>query len=153
MQDVPRYGRELGCTNYLGVGGAYGKVQDGDPNPFHRPLAPYTGIYYANSWTRCADITDGLSHTLAFGEAMGGLHNDGTRDVKLSWLGTGWLATRWALAPSTGGSLWQFQSRHDGVVNFAFADGSVRGISRTADYWAYIAASGMADGGVPSDDF
>jgi len=46
-----------------------------------------------------------------------------------------------------------FQSNHGDIVNFAFADGSVRGISRTADYWAFIAASGIADGKPMSDDF
>jgi prepilin-type processing-associated H-X9-DG protein/prepilin-type N-terminal cleavage/methylation domain-containing protein len=150
--DVPGYGRELGCTNYLGVGGAYGQVQIGDPNPYHAPFVPYKGIYYANSRTRVADVTDGTSNTLAFGETLGGVHNDGSREMKLSWMGAGWLGTKWALAPSNDGSFWQFQSRHSGVVNFAFADGSVRGISQTADYWAYIAASGMADG-EPASDF
>src|SRR5262249_9912369 len=52
VYDVPGYGRELGCTNYLGVGGAYGAVQPGDPNPAHTPWVPYTGIYYANSQTK-----------------------------------------------------------------------------------------------------
>jgi prepilin-type N-terminal cleavage/methylation domain-containing protein/prepilin-type processing-associated H-X9-DG protein len=157
VYDVPGYGRELGCTNYLGVGGAYGVVQPGDPNPIHVPWVPYTGIYYANSRTRFADITDGTSNTIAFGEALGGLHNDGTREMKLSWMGAGWLPTKWGLAPSYGPqgndySLWQFGSRHGGVVNFAFADGHVQGISRTADFWAYIAASGKADG-KPLSDF
>jgi prepilin-type N-terminal cleavage/methylation domain-containing protein/prepilin-type processing-associated H-X9-DG protein len=158
VHDVPRYGRELGCTNYLGVGGAYGKVQDGDQNPAHSALVPYTGIYYANSQTTLTAITnaDGTSNTLAFGEAMGGLHKDGAREMKYSWMGTGWLPTKWGLAPSYGPQgndyiLWQFQSRHGGIVNFAFADGHVRGISQTADYWTYIAASGMADG-VPFSD-
>jgi prepilin-type processing-associated H-X9-DG protein/prepilin-type N-terminal cleavage/methylation domain-containing protein len=153
VYNIPGYGAELGCTNYVGVGGAYGQVQAADPNPAHAPWAPYTGIYYANSRTRLAAITDGAFNTLAFGEALGGLHNDGSREQKLSWMGAGWLGTRWGLAPNYGPkgddySLWQFQSRHGGVVNFAFADGHVSGISRTADFWAYLAASGMADGAV-----
>jgi prepilin-type processing-associated H-X9-DG protein len=154
--DVPGYGRELGCTNYLGVGGAYGQVQPGDLNPLHAPWVPYRGIYYANSRIRATDITDGTSSTLAFGEALGGLHNDGRREMKYSWMGSGWLPTKWGLAPSYGPQandyvFWQFQSNHGGIVNFAFADGSVRAISRTADYWAFIAASGIADGTPPSD--
>jgi prepilin-type processing-associated H-X9-DG protein len=111
----------------------------------------YTGIYCANSWTKVSDITDGTSTTLAFGEAMGGRLNNGTREFKLSWLGTGWLPTKWGLAPSYGPEgkdyiRWQFQSRHGGIVYFAWADGHVSGISPTAAYWNYIAASGMADG-------
>lgn len=112
----------------------------------------YTGIYYANSKTRATDITDGLSNTMAFGEYLAGVHTNGTRDAELSWMGAGWLATKWGLAPVYGPQgndyidFWQFQSRHGGIVNFAFADGSVRGISQTADFNAFIAASGMNDG-------
>jgi prepilin-type processing-associated H-X9-DG protein len=41
----------------------------------------------------------------------------------------------------------QFQSAHTGrIVNFAFADGHVAGIGITADFNAYIYASGMHDG-------
>ena len=45
---------------------------------------------------------------------------------------------------------WQFSSMHPGIVNFAFADGSVHAISRTADFNVYIYLSGMADGQVCS---
>jgi prepilin-type N-terminal cleavage/methylation domain-containing protein len=153
VHDVPGYGRELGCTNYVGVGGAYGRVEPGDPNPAHNPWRPYTGIFYANSRTKVTAITDGTSNTLAFGEALGGLHKDGTREMKLSWMGTGWLPTKWGLGASYGPwsndyTLWQFQSKHAGVVNFACADGSVRGINQAGDFNAFIAASGMADGTV-----
>ena len=48
--NVPNYGRELGRSNYLGVGGAFGQVQPGDPT--HAQVwVQYTGIYYANSKT------------------------------------------------------------------------------------------------------
>src|SRR5262249_54216304 len=157
---VPGYGAELGCTNYVGVGGAYGEVQRGDQNPNHFPWVPYKGIFYPTSRTTLTAITnaDGASNTLVFGEALGGLHKDGTRDMRLSWMGTGWLPTKWGLAPNFGPqgndyTVWQFQSRHGGIVNFAFADGSVRSISQTADYWSFIAASGMADGQPLADDF
>jgi prepilin-type N-terminal cleavage/methylation domain-containing protein len=157
VYDLPGYGRELGCTNYLGVGGAYGQVQVGDPNPNHTEWTPYTGIYYANSRTRLNDVKDGTSNTLAFGEAMGGRHKDGTREMRYAWMGTGWLPTKWGLAPSYGPNdddyvLWQFQSKHHGIVNFALADGSVRAISQGSDYYVYRAASGMLDG-TPASNF
>ena len=150
VYNIPGYGRELGRTNYLGVGGAYGLVPTSDTG--HQPWAPFTGIYYANSSTRFTDITDGTSNTLAFGESLGGLHNDGSREIELSWMGAGWLATCWGLAPIYGPGAndhdhHQFQSKHTGgIVNFAWADGHVSGISQTADYNAFIYASGMADG-------
>jgi prepilin-type processing-associated H-X9-DG protein len=38
------------------------------------------------------------------------------------------------------------------VVNFAFADGSVRGISQSVDFNVYIYASGKSDGMAFSHD-
>src|SRR5262249_7815458 len=149
---VPGYGKELGRSNYLGVGGAFGEVQPGDPTPAHATWARYKGIYYCNSKTRFDDITDGTSNTLAFGEYLGGLYNNGSREFELAWMGAGWCPTKWGLAPIYGPQQndyynAQFQSMHSGrVVNFAFADGSVRGISTSVDFNVYIYASGMADG-------
>ena len=154
VYNVPAYGAELGRSNYLGVGGAFGVVQPGDPTPLHAAWVPYTGIYYDNSQTRVADVTDGTSNTLAFGEYLGGLHNDGSRDMELSWMGAGWCPTKYGLEPIYGPQnndyfSVQFQSKHiNGVVNFAFADGSVRAISQSVDFNVYIYASGRADGQV-----
>jgi prepilin-type N-terminal cleavage/methylation domain-containing protein/prepilin-type processing-associated H-X9-DG protein len=153
--NVPRYGAELGRSNYLGVMGGFGKVFPDDTG--HSQWAPFTGIYYDNSQTKITDITDGTSNTLAFGEYLGGLHNKGTRDLELAWMGAGCLPTKYGLGPIYGPQQndyfpLQFQSMHSGVVNFAFADGSVRGISRTADFHAFIYASGMADGQVFNPD-
>jgi prepilin-type N-terminal cleavage/methylation domain-containing protein/prepilin-type processing-associated H-X9-DG protein len=151
VQNIPNYGRELGRSNYLGVGGGFGNV---DPNDaFHAQWYPYRGIYYANSRTRITEISDGTSNTLAFGEYLGGLSRTGFRPLELSWMGAGWLPTKYGLAPVYGPqgndyNIWMFQSGHTGLVNFAFADGSVRGISRTTDFNAFLAASGMADGTV-----
>ena len=156
IQNIPNYGHELGRSNYLGVGGAFGNVDRLDA--FHAQFYPFKGIYYANSQTRISEISDGTSNTLSFGEYLGGLSRTGTRPLELSWMGAGWLPTKYGLAPVYGPqgndyNIWMFQSGHTGVVNFAFADGSVRGISQTADFNAFIAASGMADGTVfdPSD--
>jgi prepilin-type processing-associated H-X9-DG protein/prepilin-type N-terminal cleavage/methylation domain-containing protein len=157
VYNVPGYGRELGRSNYLGVMGGYGKVEPDDPGPSHQEFAPFTGIYYANSMTRGAEITDGTSTTLAFGEYLGGLHNNGTREAELAWMGAGCLITKYGLAPIYGPlgndySYWQFQSAHSGMVNFAFADGHVAGISRNPKAFnVFIYASGMHDGQVYND--
>jgi prepilin-type processing-associated H-X9-DG protein len=149
VQNIPNYGREMGRSNYVGVGGAFGNVDSRDA--FHAQWYPFRGIYYANSGTRMTDIMDGASNTLAFGEYLGGLSRKGFRPLELSWMGAGWLPTKYGLSPVYGPqgddyNIWMFQSGHTGVVNFAFADGSVRGISRTADFNAFLAASGIADG-------
>jgi prepilin-type N-terminal cleavage/methylation domain-containing protein/prepilin-type processing-associated H-X9-DG protein len=163
--DVPNFGHELGRTNYLGMGGGYGKIDDSDtvnstpPNDWRQ----FTGIYHSASKSQISSIMDGTSNTVAFGEYVG-VHNDGTRDFTVSWMGAGWLSSRWGLAPvysnnsrdmGTGNDYtWrQWSSRHPGGVNFAYADGSVRSISRSCDYKAWIYTTGMADGRVfnPSD--
>jgi prepilin-type N-terminal cleavage/methylation domain-containing protein/prepilin-type processing-associated H-X9-DG protein len=160
VYNTPGYGAELGRTNYLGVGGAFGKVQEGDPDPAHAALAPYIGIYYDNSQTRIStDITDGTSQTLAFGEFLGAIHNDGSRDYELAWMGAGWCLTKLGLEPIYGRekndyAFPMFQSKHtSGIVNFAFADGSVHGISQSVKLTVFISLSGMRDGQVvnPAD--
>ena len=167
VYNIPGYGAEFGRCNYLGVGGALGKVLPYDNYLDHWQLwGPYTGIYYDNSTTRFSDITDGTSYTLAFGEWLGGFHTTGpdkfgdpppTRDGEPSWMGSGWLGTRWGLLPIYGAKnndyyVSQFQSTHPGnVVHFAFADGSVHGINPSISFAVYIYASGMADGQAISD--
>jgi len=157
--DVPGFGQDTGRANYLGCGGWLGDfsvaAENGKPTNFK-------GIYYRNSKTKFADVTDGQSNTIAFGESLagnGGL--SGTqRDFALTWFGAGCMPTAWGLGYPTGpgGNIqglsydgtypgwFQFSSKHTAVVNFAFNDGSVRGISKSASYWPFINASGMSDG-------
>jgi prepilin-type N-terminal cleavage/methylation domain-containing protein/prepilin-type processing-associated H-X9-DG protein len=159
---VPGFGAELGLTNYIGVGGAFGKVNPNDNYLNHwQRWGPYTGIYYDNSQTRVAHITDGTSNTLAFGEYLGGYRTHTPngwglpppcRGFSVAWMGAGWQGTKWGLQPIYGpqGNDYfdgNFQSMHPGnIVNFAFADGSVHGISTGVDFTTYIYASGMQDG-------
>jgi prepilin-type N-terminal cleavage/methylation domain-containing protein/prepilin-type processing-associated H-X9-DG protein len=149
VYDLPNYGHEMGRTNYLGCGGGYGKVDPSDnaaPDFNYKNWGIYTGIYYMNSKTTIPGISDGTSNTIAFGE-YGGVHNDGTREFTISWMGAGWLSTRLGLAPISGDFNWrQFSSKHGGVVNCAFADGSVRAVSKTADFNSWMAATGATDG-------
>jgi prepilin-type N-terminal cleavage/methylation domain-containing protein/prepilin-type processing-associated H-X9-DG protein len=155
VYDTPGFGREIGRADYAGVMGAYGKV---DPNDtLHARWTPYVGIFNSanpRQTTKIADIKDGTSNTLAFGEYLGGVHIDGTRDFEPSWLGSGGMVTRRGLAPIYGANgndyLWaMFQSQHPGLVNFAFADGSVRPVFRTCDFWTFIYVSGMKDSRIP----
>jgi prepilin-type N-terminal cleavage/methylation domain-containing protein/prepilin-type processing-associated H-X9-DG protein len=150
LVNIPGYGAELGRCNYLGVAGANGRSCN--PND---PLKDYYGIYYYSpvvgpSRTRITDITDGTSTTLAFGEYLGGIHSNGTREIEVAWLGAGCMHTRNGLPWDAG--KWQFQSMHPGGVNFAYADGHVGTVSRSASYWAYVAASGIQDGDISAGD-
>jgi len=128
----------LGKSNYAGVAGALGK--DCHPaSPSDGPgadLSRYEGIFTNNSRTRIVQITDGASNTLMFGEGLGGGDpypaNTGNLKVKWTWAGIGALGTKFGLrAPvNAGGPGWQFySSRHPGVVQFCFGDGSVRPVA------------------------
>jgi prepilin-type N-terminal cleavage/methylation domain-containing protein/prepilin-type processing-associated H-X9-DG protein len=124
---------EWGRTNYIGCAGYLG------------PNGPYEGIYFANSQTKIATITDGTSQTIAFGESLFGTAT-GTRDFVVTWFGAGAMPTAWGLTNTP--DWYNFSSRHTGIVNFAFCDGSVRPITVSADFSNYVYASGMNDGTV-----
>jgi prepilin-type N-terminal cleavage/methylation domain-containing protein/prepilin-type processing-associated H-X9-DG protein len=158
--DVPGYGRELGRTNYLGCGGAYSNVSANDTNPAHARWKPYAGIYYDNSKTKIADITDGTSNTVAFMEYVGALHSPATiaagaaagpRDYEAAWMGVGYTICRLGIEPDAdtpaAPSHWAMPgSRHPGIMNCAFADGSVRQVSKGSDFGTWLAITGKADG-------
>jgi prepilin-type N-terminal cleavage/methylation domain-containing protein/prepilin-type processing-associated H-X9-DG protein len=154
--DLPNYGHEMGRTNYTGVGGGYGVIQPGDT--IHSQYAPFFGIYTDKGGPqKITAISDGTSNTMAFGETLTGWHKDGQRQFELTWMGSGWMPTWYGLAPqwpdefgngSSDFSRRQFQSKHTGIVNFAFADGSVHAISIGCDFNTFIYMSGMADGKV-----
>jgi prepilin-type N-terminal cleavage/methylation domain-containing protein/prepilin-type processing-associated H-X9-DG protein len=118
----------IGCAGYLGASSTY-----------------CPGIYGANSQTKITSITDGTSNTIAFGESLFGTAT-GTRDFVSTWFGSGDMPTAWGLSNTP--DWYQFSGRHTGSVNFAFADGSVRPISISANTTMFIYASGMNDGNV-----
>jgi prepilin-type processing-associated H-X9-DG protein len=97
-------------------------------------------------------ISDGTSNTLLFGEGLGGLAKG--RDLVWSWMGVGAVGTKYGLQPPGG---WNgFSSLHaGGIVQFAFADGSVRPlrpgsttqrVPASSDWYVLQRMAGMADG-------
>jgi prepilin-type processing-associated H-X9-DG protein len=65
-------------------------------------------------------------------------------------MGAGGLPTAWGLQHKYGPTgrdvdWFQFSSQHPGIVNFSFADGSVRSIAITVDQTTFVYASGMKD--------
>lgn len=111
---------------------------------------------YQVSTSKLTEILDGTSNTLGFGGALGrngGI--SGSRNYGYSYMSPGYLGTMQDLI--TPG--WRtFGSKHMGIVQFVFCDGSVRGlrsnVSATApdpksDRWrAFQQLGGMADGNV-----
>ena len=141
----------LGITNYAPIAGALGSGADPAWNTF-------AGIFTNLSHNSIPQITDGTMNTMLFGETLGGGPNGSNslanRDLNLAWMGAGCFATAWGMP--TPPHWFTLGSVHTGgVVNIGFADGSVRGLyapaavnfSGTPDWWAWMYASGMADGG------
>jgi hypothetical protein len=145
LYDTPGFGHELGATNYIACAGYLGSFS-GNYGPTGATYSP--GIYYANSRTKMTAITDGTSNTIAFGETLAGTMT-GTRDFRLTWMGAGSMPTGWGM--STTPDWFNFSSKHTGIVQFAFGDGSVRVISVSGAARgtpAFLYASGANDGQV-----
>jgi prepilin-type processing-associated H-X9-DG protein len=110
----------LGRTNYAGCAGLAGR---GTSLYWFK----YEGIFTNRSQTSLGRILDGTSNTLLLGEKTGG-REDGRRQALGSWMGVGALPT-WGGLPRDRQdpvSPPVFESKHPGVVQFCFADGSVR---------------------------
>jgi prepilin-type N-terminal cleavage/methylation domain-containing protein/prepilin-type processing-associated H-X9-DG protein len=156
---------DLGKTNYIGVAGALGKdvTSSSPPDGPGANLAKYEGIFTNRSKTKIEAIADGTSNTLMFGEGLGGYIKN--RDLTWSWMGCGALGTKFGMysAPDTVNSRpgWpNYASLHaGGIVQFAFADGSVRALrpgssaqrnptSPGSDWYVFQQMSGMKDGEV-----
>ncbi|MBN1853762.1 MAG: DUF1559 domain-containing protein [Pirellulales bacterium] len=159
-----------GRTNYLGVSGVAGT-----PNPDSElgPLAEFwKGVFGYRTETTMGNIVDGSSKTLLFGEAAGtvgtGIESGGQiLDGLLhaySWIGCATLPTVAGLDASTENNQpnpgaryeahWAyFSSTHSGgIVQFAFADGSVAALKKDIDSFVLNRISGMQDGEVVDED-
>jgi hypothetical protein len=143
-------GWPAGLTNYIACAGLLGDDPEsvyGYPGPPSNTnvysTLQYRGIFTRNSKTKFADITDGTSNTIAFGETLCG-NNTGNRDFALCWFGSGSLPTYWGLSANP--AWYQYSSKHTGIVQFAFADGSVRSIGTGVTVDIFYSLGGMADG-------
>ncbi len=132
----------LGTTNYVGVAGWLGLsgIAAGQP----------VGVFVDRVQTSVPQITaaDGTSQTMLFGEVLGD-NATGTQNFNFSWMGCGSLPTAWGLDQNAG--WYRFGSKHTAVVQFVYADGSVRGAYKAqagsgAGYNNFVYASGWQDG-------
>jgi hypothetical protein len=144
----------LGRTSYLPVAGLFGDTRDGNsqgPGGAPGGYVRYRGAFYADSKTKVAALSDGTSNTLAFGETLFGPPTN--RQFAATWMASGPLPTYWELAAMQPADIWpQFGSMHDGVILFAYCDGTVHSFRRTnggsgSPHWYDLAyAAGTNDG-------
>jgi prepilin-type N-terminal cleavage/methylation domain-containing protein len=147
----------VGRTSYLGNAGYYAQS-----------LYPqYRGPFTYLSKTTIAGIMDGSSNTFLFIEYMGGFHKwngqGGIPDgIMGGGLGCGFNYTGFGAPvndimkppPGSTNEPWgMFGSRHTGVVQACFGDGSVRRIKTSIDFSTWVYISGMEDGIVVNFDY
>jgi prepilin-type N-terminal cleavage/methylation domain-containing protein len=135
-------GLSVGRTNYMGMGGYAADIPGWNT---------YMGIFYNRSKTKMADIGDGTSNTIIFGEATGGKtsNSNASRQYGFTWMGGGYLCSGSGLG---GLDFGHFNSEHPNLVQFALADGSVRPVNVNIDFNAYVYCSSMNDGFVAKLD-
>jgi len=141
-------------NDYAGCGGDQRLTNGGGPdNDSPQAIATYawpdprkaTGLFYAGSQIRPADIRDGLSNTYAVGEKYVRM-NPGTTpqdrdfgDDQAAYIGDDRDVRRWTEEPPLRDRLDvdaydSFGSRHPATWNALFGDGSVRSMAYTIDY-------------------
>jgi prepilin-type N-terminal cleavage/methylation domain-containing protein len=138
----------MGITNYLGVAGGVGHVND--PNGWDT----WEGIFSSSNYqVTMQQLTamDGSANTLMFGEistlammTKGGCYSLSS-GVAYAWMGCGSLGT----FAGTQTPCWDTFSSMHATINFVYGDGSVRGVNKTlpgSDFTNYIPASGWQDG-------
>jgi prepilin-type N-terminal cleavage/methylation domain-containing protein len=153
----------LGRTNYLGCAGLAGRGTS-------RYWSMYEGVFTNRSRNNPVRISDGASNTLLMGEGVWDARN--TPFIAWMWGGScpTWSGLRQD-GQDNGGT--QFNSNHPGIVQFCFADGSVRSLRKgsswidwpnwdlanlwptnqyPADWWVFQELAGMRDGGMRNRD-
>jgi prepilin-type N-terminal cleavage/methylation domain-containing protein len=157
----------LGLTHYQAVAGLYGIIGSQwyvGGLPHDKNLI---GIYNTRSKISVARVPDGLSKTLAYGEAPGvigvgfksGANECGEFALGVAWIGAAALPTTFGLDPSTEngnppGAVYQtfwsmFGSLHAGeIVQFVYADGSVHAVPKGIDEDVYTSMSTIHGGEV-----
>jgi prepilin-type N-terminal cleavage/methylation domain-containing protein/prepilin-type processing-associated H-X9-DG protein len=142
----------LGKTNYVGVAGYFGMTN------VPGTTDSLAGVFTNRSKTTLTAITgaDGTANTLMFGECLGDSRIASNPPTYFTWT-FGQMPSAWGLPAQGKDGWWTFNSRHDGVVQFALCDGSVRrlriiGGGPGADFNTYIYMSGYKEGQVINID-
>lgn len=131
----------LGRTNYLGSAGRLGMGM--------LSRDQWRGIFYNRSRTRPADITDGMSNTIMFGEVTGQFSDPNSGRGRLrsfAWTAGGQF-TEWHRPVYRYGRqkrIEKFSSMHSTIMNFAHADGSVKAYSQDVDGDVLVSLSSIS---------
>jgi prepilin-type N-terminal cleavage/methylation domain-containing protein/prepilin-type processing-associated H-X9-DG protein len=148
-------------ASYGGVVGAWSLRLSIDDTFFALRKANMTGLIYAHSATRLAEITDGTSNTVLFGEHLHGVFDPAAQAQYHAWNSGYWTDTMidgyyplnashklLQLGDPTGRDYiaMSMASNHSGGVNAALADGSVRFLKDTIDCWSIDRATAVAIG-------
>jgi len=144
----------VGRSNYLGVAGECRNFA---------PYNSYKGLFTYKNPASLARIPDGNSTTLLFAEQVGGWINwNGSGGIPNGLGMPGWpcgfnyscfgLDTNISLNDG-GHGWWSFGSMHiNGLIQVAYADGSVRQLSPTTSFAVFLALSGYNDNQVVTID-
>jgi prepilin-type N-terminal cleavage/methylation domain-containing protein len=122
-----------GLTNYMPSMGTFGNITPQAGSLTQPYYAAHCGVFTGEVINTIPGITDGTSNTIFFGEYVGQSSNGltGARQTAFSWAGADGFPTFWSIQPNpptgfTGDVQFSFNSKHIGVCQFAFGDGSVR---------------------------
>jgi prepilin-type N-terminal cleavage/methylation domain-containing protein len=110
---------QMGRTNYMGSAGFIGFTTV-ETTQWSRLEGPFS----ERSQNKLANLGDGTSNTILFGETLMG-EEIGTRTYSPSWMGAGIMATAWGLI--TPSQWYMFSAKHTNTIQFGYSDGSVRG--------------------------
>lgn len=125
-----------GLTSYLGMAGGTGRA------PGSSPWYKWEGVLTNRSEVPLESVTasDGTSNVIMFGEHIGQrpeLASSGSNLVVVwAWVGAGSFPSAWGIPEPdrvNGQNWWNFSSRHSGIIQFAFCDGSVRVLRKHTD--------------------